>query len=67
MKKKNNQSEEVLDLAIAGNQEAFGELYQLNIEKIYTYIYYRTGNQHDAEDLTSRVFQRAYKHITKYK
>lgn len=29
-------------------------------------MYYRTGNQHDAEDLTSRVFFRALKHIGNY-
>ena len=66
---KNQVSHEIslLDLAISGNESAFGELYQLNIEKIYTYIFYRTGNKHDAEDLTSRVFQRAFNHITRYK
>jgi RNA polymerase sigma-70 factor (ECF subfamily) len=38
---------------------AFGELYTRYVKKIYNYIYYRTGNHHDAEDLTSRVFFRA--------
>ena len=28
--------------------EAFGKLYELNVEKIYNYIYYRVGNRHDA-------------------
>jgi RNA polymerase sigma-70 factor (ECF subfamily) len=67
MNKSINHEELLLDQAIAGNEVAFGELYQLNIEKIYNYIYYRTGNKNDAEDLTARVFQRALKHITKYK
>ena len=67
MTKRKSSEETLLDLAIAGNEDAFGELYKLNIEKIYNYIYYRTGNRNDAEDLTSRVFQRALKHITKYK
>ena len=34
--------------------------------RIYNYIYYRTGNQHDAEDLTARVFYRAMRHIINY-
>ena len=59
--------EEMLDKAIAGDEAAFSYLYQENIKRIYNYIYYRTGNTHDAEDLTARVFQRALKHITRYK
>lgn len=57
----------ILDLAIKGDEEAFSILYKENVKKIYNYIYYRTGNSHDAEDLTARVFQRALGHITKYK
>ncbi len=47
--------------------EAFGILYQRYVNKIYTYIYYRTGNQHDAEDLTAKVFHQALNHIERYK
>jgi RNA polymerase sigma-70 factor (ECF subfamily) len=45
---------------------AFGELYTRYVKKIYNYIYFRTGNHHDAEDLTSRVFYRALAHIGNY-
>ncbi len=45
---------------------AFGELYQRYVGKIYSYIYYRTGNAHEAEDLTARVFHRALVHIETY-
>jgi RNA polymerase sigma-70 factor (ECF subfamily) len=57
---------ELIELAKEGRQEAFGELYERYIEKIYNYIYYRTGNHHDAEDLTARVFFRAMAHIENY-
>ncbi len=43
--------------------EAFGELYERHVRRIYNYIYYRTGNHHDAEDLTARVFKRALDHV----
>jgi RNA polymerase sigma-70 factor (ECF subfamily) len=58
-----------LDLArsSARNPEAFGILYQRHVRKIYSYIYYRTGNHHDAEDLTARVFQRALGHVAEFK
>jgi len=45
---------------------AFGQLYERYITKIYNYVYYRTGNHHDAEDLTSRVFYRALMHVEDY-
>jgi RNA polymerase sigma-70 factor (ECF subfamily) len=48
------------------DKEAFGELYERYVKKIYNYIYYRTTNQHDAEDLTARVFYRAMSHISSY-
>lgn len=58
--------EDALTRAAEGDAEAFGILYDRYIGRIYNYIYYRTGNQHDAEDLTARVFTRAMKHITNY-
>ena len=67
MTEKKHKELDVLDKAIAGDEGAFSELYQENVKRIYNYIYYRCGNVHDAEDLTSKVFQRALKHITRYK
>jgi RNA polymerase sigma-70 factor (ECF subfamily) len=49
------------------DQAAFGVLYERYAGKIYNYIYYRTGNHHDAEDLTARTFQRALSSIGRYK
>jgi len=60
-------SDLIIERAINGDEEAFSTLYNENLKKIYNYIYYRTGNSHDAEDLTARVFQRALNHISKYK
>ena len=48
------------------DRDAFGELYERYVKKIYNYVYYRTTNQHDAEDLTARVFFRAMSHIGNY-
>jgi RNA polymerase sigma-70 factor (ECF subfamily) len=59
--------DEILVKAIAGDKEAFGFLYERYVGRIYTYIYYRTGNMHDAEDLTARVFYRAIEHIGRYR
>ena len=57
---------EVLQQAAQGDQEAFGLLYGRYVERIFNYVYYRTGNVADAEDLTARVFYRAMHHIQTY-
>lgn len=57
---------ELISLATTGNSEAFGALYEKYIDQIYNYIYYRTSNGKDAEDLCSRVFIRALHHIERY-
>jgi RNA polymerase sigma-70 factor (ECF subfamily) len=46
--------------------EAFGLLYERYVDKIYNYVYYRTGNHHDAEDLTAKVFFQALTHIPRF-
>ncbi len=58
--------DDVLKSASLGDRDAFGQLYERYAERIFNYIYYRTGNVHDAEDLTARVFQRAMNHIKNY-
>ncbi len=50
----------------AEDKDAFGELYERYLPKIYNYIFYRTGNTQDAEDLTAKVFFRAMSHIGNY-
>ena len=58
--------EAVVALATQGDRHAFGELYDRYIERIYNYVYYRTSDPDDAEDLTERVFMRAIRHIENY-
>jgi RNA polymerase sigma-70 factor (ECF subfamily) len=55
-----------LNRAIQGDHEAFGMLYEQYVERIFNYVFYRTGNQHDAEDLTAKVFFRAMRRIPQY-
>ena len=53
-------------VAAQEDSRAFGALYEHYVDRIYSYIYHRVGNVHDAEDLTSRVFYRAMSHIGTY-
>lgn len=49
------------ELVRAAQQDraAFGALYERYVDRIYSYLYYRTASAADAEDLTARVFVRA--------
>lgn len=62
----NARDEQQLVRRAGSDAAAFGELYERHVKRIYNYIYYRTGNHHDAEDLTERVFQRALRHVDSY-
>jgi len=57
---------ELITLACDGDGDAFGALYEKYIDQIYNYIYFRTSNVKDAEDICSRVFLRALHHIERY-
>jgi len=41
----------------------FSELYRTHLRDVYSYLYYRLGNHHDAEDLTEQTFLQAYRHF----
>jgi RNA polymerase sigma-70 factor (ECF subfamily) len=60
------EKEETLVERAKEDPAAFGVLYQRYVRKIYRYIYCRTGNHHDAEDLTARTFHRALANIDRY-
>jgi RNA polymerase sigma-70 factor (ECF subfamily) len=47
--------------------DAFGELYERYVDRIYNYIFHRTGSEEDAQDLTSQAFYKALSSIGRYK
>jgi len=48
------------------SRDAFAELYDEYLDKVYRYIQYRVNNMHLAEDLTSSVFEKALANFEKY-
>lgn len=62
----NGMDESTLIARAKVDKEAFGQLYETYVERIYNYVYYRTGSAADAEDLTARIFERAMQHIGNY-
>lgn len=57
---------ELVARAKAGDAEAFGEIYELNVDRIYRYVAYRVSGQAEAEDLTEQVFLKAWEAIHRY-
>jgi RNA polymerase sigma-70 factor (ECF subfamily) len=57
---------DIIARAIDGDTDAFSIIYEKYVGRIYNYLYYRTGSSFEAEDLTARVFFRAFGHIGQY-
>ena len=62
-----DEEREIVATAAAGDADAFARLYDRHLDRIYRHIYYRVGNQSDAEDLTQQVFMQAWRAIGRYK
>jgi RNA polymerase sigma-70 factor (ECF subfamily) len=58
----------LVDRAVATrDQAAFGALYDRFLDRVYRYLYYRTGSQAEAEDLTEQVFLKAWEAIDRFR
>jgi RNA polymerase sigma-70 factor (ECF subfamily) len=64
---RDQKDEKALIEAAKADPTAFDGLYEKYVERIFNYIYYRTGNVKDAEDLTGKVFFKALDNIQGYK
>lgn len=53
--------------AVRKHPKAFGELYNLYVEKVYRYLYSRVGNVPDAEDLTAQTFLAAFESFDNFR
>lgn len=51
--------------ALNGNEEAFGQLFDLYSKPIYRYIYFKVNSQELAEDLASQAFLKVWEYISK--
>jgi RNA polymerase sigma-70 factor (ECF subfamily) len=58
----------LVDRVVASRDaNAFGELYDRFVERVYRYLYFRTGSHPEAEDLTEQVFLKAWEAIGRYR
>ena len=52
--------------AVQRDSEAFGQLYEQSLQRIYRYVFYRVNSVSEAEDLTEQVFLKAWEAIDRY-
>ena len=50
-----------------GDRQAFVQIYNLFFAKIYKFVFFRTKQKEDAEDLTCLVFLKVWQHLAKYR
>ena len=57
---------ELIARAAKGDREAFGDLYERYVFRVFRHVYYLTNNTHTAEDLTAQTFLNALDAIHRY-
>ncbi len=57
------EDERLLRLATEGDKQAFGALYERYLDDIYRYVYFRVGDEREAEDITANAFLRTWEHL----
>ena len=62
---KKEEIEALVELVKKGDHDSFARLYDIFIDQIYRYVYYRV-RQEDAEDLVETVFLKVWEKINKY-
>lgn len=62
-----NQEQAAIVRCQNGDMDAFAELYDLYVKRVYNFIYYRTSHKETAEDLTSVTFTKAFQKIESFK
>ena len=61
-----NAEKDLLSRAVRRDREAFGELYLLYQKPIYRFVRYLANDPHEADDLTSETFLRAWNAIERF-
>ncbi len=53
--------------AQSGDSEAFAQLYDASLDRVYRYVFFRVSDAQMAEDITSQVFLKAWENLDGYK
>lgn len=56
----------LVERAKLGDSDAFARLFDFYADRVYNFMYFHVSNEHSAEDLTARVFLKAWRSIACY-
>lgn len=56
----------LVEQAKAGDAQAFGQLYDAAVDRVYRFLFFRVNDVQTAEDLTSLVFLKAWENLHRY-
>jgi RNA polymerase sigma factor (sigma-70 family) len=56
----------LLDRATSGDADAFARLYDVYVDRVYDYMHFHVADDQTADDLTARVFLKAWRSIRCY-
>lgn len=57
----------LVERAVRGDASAYGQLYDLHVDRIYRHVLFRLGRVEEAEDITAQVFLNAWQSIRRYR
>lgn len=63
---KKQEERELVERATRRDTEAFGQLYDIHIARVYRHVYYMVGSAAEAEDLAAQAFLQAWTAIERY-
>ena len=66
MGRKLNEKWLIYQVRVKKNPDAFASLYDLYIEKIYRFVYFKVNNKEEAEDIVSNVFLKVWSYLIEY-
>ncbi len=57
---------QLVQSAKSGNSDAFAQLYDAYLDRVYRYVYFHVSDDQTAEDITSQVFLKAWENLNRY-
>lgn len=58
--------DELVKKSKAGDSTSFGKIYDLLLDRVYRFVYFRIGNKEETEDLTQVIFFKIWQNLVKY-
>ncbi len=57
---------QLVQSAKSGDSEAFAQLYDAYLDRVYRYVYFHVSDDQTAEDITAQVFLKAWENLERY-